>query len=345
MNSSQSGASRPNASARQTGSFGAIALAAYEPDEPLFVRQLQSIQAQTHADFVCLISVDGNSEQVEEMVRRACGKDERFRVLGYGHRLGFHHNFERALKEVPMDARWVALSDQDDYWYPEKLSAMLPYLDDVALVSAQARVVSPELSAIDADLAKGTLTDRKNVPAADLIANNQVTGSSCVFRRELLELALPFPSMKTPSQYHDHWIGLCALAMGGITVKDFVLQDYIQHGSNVVGESRQSLFSSIHNTFRLVRHYEGDTTIQSLCRLVYKTGLGWRRLMADALSQRLTSSGKAVPSDLADALQVNANPRRGRLARLLFKGMLSGNVPPMRVLEILLGVFVRRWAD
>lgn len=29
-------------------SFGAIALAAYQPDEPMFARQLRSIQAQTH---------------------------------------------------------------------------------------------------------------------------------------------------------------------------------------------------------------------------------------------------------------------------------------------------------
>jgi glycosyltransferase involved in cell wall biosynthesis len=327
------------------GTFGVIALAAYEPDEPMFARQLLSIKSQTHTDFVCLISVDGKHERVESMVQRACGEDQRFRVLGYDSRLGFHHNFERALKEIPLEARWVALSDQDDYWYPEKVAALLPYLDEAALVTGQARVVSAEISATDLDPTSGSLTDRKNVPAADLIANNQVTGSLCIFRREVLDLALPFPTMGTPSQYHDHWIGLCALAMGGITVKDLVLQDYIQHGGNVVGESRQSLVKSIRNTFRFVRRYEGDAKPSSVCRIIYKTGLGWRSLMATTLSERLVVRRQAISSDLEDALAVYGVPRRGRLVRLLVKGMRNKNVPPMRVLEILMGCAVQRWAD
>lgn len=327
-----------------TGTFGAIALAAYEPDEPLFARQLLSIQSQTHADFVCLISVDGNFERTEKMVNEICGGDERFVVLGYSNRLGFHHNFERALNKVPAEARWVALSDQDDYWYPNKISTLLPYLDDAALVTGQARVVSAEISSSDPRPDRGRLTDRKRVPAADLIANNQVTGSLCIFRREVLELALPFPSMKTPSQFHDHWIGLCASAMGGIAVKELVLQDYIQHGGNVVGESRQSFIGSIRNTFRLVRRYEGNAKPSSVCRIVYKSGLGWRSFIAVSLTERLKARGLTVPVELGEALSIYGAPRRARMISLLFTGMRNKNVPPMRVMEILLGAAVMRWA-
>lgn len=333
---------QPAATDNYAGSFGAVALAAYEPNEQMFARQLQSIQSQTHSAFVCLISVDGNFEQVDAMVRRACGEDERFRVLGYDTRLGFHHNFERALKEVPADARWVALSDQDDYWYPEKLAALLPHLDNAALVTGQARVVSAEISYEDLDPAKGRLTDRKSVGAADLIANNQVTGSLCVFRREVLDLALPFPSLATPSQYHDHWIGLCALAMGGVSVEGLVLQDYIQHGGNVVGESRQHLLTSIRNTFRFVRRYEGHTSPRSVCRIVYKTGFGWRELMAHTLKDRLAGAA-SMRADLDDALSVYGSPKPLRLVRLLVTGMLNKNVSPVRVLEILLGMLVKPW--
>ncbi|TLM85734.1 glycosyltransferase [Pseudarthrobacter sp. NamE2] len=311
----------------------------------MFARQLQSIQAQTHTQFVCLISVDGNPEPVRAMVRRACGQDDRFRVLGYENRLGFHHNFERALKEVPAEARWVALSDQDDYWYSEKLSTLLPQLDETALVTGQARVVSPEISATDRDPTKGNLTDRRSVGAADLIANNQVTGSLCVFRREVLNLALPFPSMPTPAQYHDHWIGICALAVGGVKVQNLVLQDYIQHGGNVVGESRQRLLSSIRNTFRFVRRYEGNASPRSICRIIYKTGLGWRQLMAQTLRDRLALRGIPPLDGLEHALAVYSRPHCAALIRLLIRGMRGGNVPPMRVLEILMGAALRRWGS
>lgn len=331
--------------ARVAGTFGAVALAAYEPDKPMFARQLLSIQSQTHADFVCLISVDGNVERTRKMVREICGDDKRFVVLGYNSRLGFHHNFERALKEVPIEARWVALSDQDDYWYPEKIKTLLPYLDEASLVTGQARVVSAEISSKGPDPAIGRITDRKHVPPADLIANNQVTGSLCIFRRELLELALPFPSMSTPAQYHDHWIGLCSLAMDGIAVHDSVVQDYIQHGGNVVGESHQTLLGSIRNTFRLVRGYEGDARPSSVCKIVYKTGLGWRSLMADSLSDRLKARRLSVSSEFEEALSIYGTPRRMRLIHSLLSGMRKKNVPPMRVLEIVLGAAIKQWAN
>jgi glycosyltransferase involved in cell wall biosynthesis len=325
-------------------SFGAIALAAYQPDEPMFARQLRSIQAQTHKNFVCLISVDGDYQRVAAMVQRACGDDERFRVLGFEDRLGFHHNFERALKAVPEDARWVALSDQDDYWYPEKLESLLPGLAGAALVTGQARVVPPDVSATDQDPTKGRLTDRKSVGAADLIANNQVTGSLCVFRREVLDLALPFPSLATPSQYHDHWIGLCALASGGITIKDVVLQDYIQHSHNVVGESRQSLPTSVRNTLRFVKRYEGSTSPRSICRIIYKTGLGWRTLMAKTLLDRMGPDTPGRPADLPGSLRTYAHPRMFPLVRLIISGSRNGNVSNMRAFEILLSVVLRRFA-
>lgn len=323
---------------RHEGTFGAVALAAYQPDESMFARQLKSIQDQTHKDFVCIISVDGDYAAVEAMVRRACGDDTRFHVLGYESRLGFHHNFERALQAVPEAAQWVALSDQDDFWYPEKLEALIPHLDQSALVTGQARVVTPEASTAGRKSEGGTVTGRRNVDAADFIANNQVTGSLCVFRRELLEVALPFPSIAAPSQYHDHWIGLCALAFGGVSIQDVVVQDYIQHSGNVVGEARQSLPGSIRNTLRFVKRYEGSTTPRSIGRIIYKTGLGWRTLMARTLLERSGPSVESACPGLIDALGTYAQPRALRLLRSLVGGMLRKNVSPIRAMEIFLGL-------
>lgn len=75
--------------------FGIVAMAAYRPPEKLFKRQLLSIQRQTYTDFRCLISVDGDHEEVAGMVRRICGDDDRFAVIGFDDRLGFYGNFER----------------------------------------------------------------------------------------------------------------------------------------------------------------------------------------------------------------------------------------------------------
>lgn len=157
-------------------------------------------------------------------------------------------------------------------------------------------------------------------------------------------MALPFPSLAAPSQYHDHWIGLCALACGGISIQDEVLQDYIQHGANVVGESRQSLSTSVRNTVRFVKRYEGNASVLSICRIIYKTGLGWRTLMARTLLERVEPDRLGVLTDLGDSLHLYAFPRMVPLLRLIFTGVRSNNVSPVRGLEILLGVVIRRFA-
>jgi len=341
MTASPQGPELSSTSGSYTGSFGVVALAAYRPDESLFERQLQSIQAQSHANFECLITVDGDPAIVRELVAKICGDDDRFRVLGFEERLGFHLNFERVLKVVPTGARWIALSDQDDYWYPDKIATLLPFLAEADLVTGQARVVSTRIG--DGFHPESVRTSRRNVPAADMIATNQATGSMCVFRTELLALALPFPQLGTPSQYHDHWLGLCALAGGGILIRDSVLQDYIQHEGNVVGESSQALSRSVRNTLKIVRRFEPNASVASISRLIYKTGLCWRTLMATTLLSRLRESERTAPEDVTTALRMYASPKSIQIVSSLAKGVARRNVSPVRFLEIALGVLIRPW--
>jgi hypothetical protein len=70
---------------------------------------------------------------------------------------------------------------------------------------------------------------------ASLLVANTVTGASALFRREVAELALPFPD--TPGiDFHDHWIALVALAAGKLTYVDRPLYDYVQHEAAILGK-------------------------------------------------------------------------------------------------------------
>ena len=67
---------------------------------------------------------------MRRLVAEIVGDDPRFEVIGWDDNLGFYLNFERLLLAVPDDAAWVALSDQDDRWYPDKLERLVPLLDE-----------------------------------------------------------------------------------------------------------------------------------------------------------------------------------------------------------------------
>ncbi len=57
-----------------------------------------------------------------------------------------------------------------------------------------------------------------------------------MFRREVIDHALPFPA--GPGwDFHDHWLALVAMALGDVAYVDRPLYDYVQHPGAVLGRA------------------------------------------------------------------------------------------------------------
>ena len=207
-------------------------MATYNPPAELLTRQLDSIRAQTHGNWVCVISDDGSAPEAYARLQAAVAGDRRFVLSRSSRRRGFYRNFERALALVAGQADYVALADQDDAWRPDKLAVLLAEIGDAQLVYSDARVV-----ASDGRLISETWWDQRRNNHTDLLSllvANSVTGAASLLRRELLDYALPFP----PAQFvhfHDHWLGLVGLSLGGIAYVPQPLYDYVQHGEAFLG--------------------------------------------------------------------------------------------------------------
>lgn len=215
-----------------TGRAVAICMATHEPPVELFRRQIESIREQTHDDWVCLISDDASSPEALRSIREVLGDDERFAISTSDRRLGFYGNFERALSMAPPDADFVALSDQDDRWRPDKLAKLLDGRGNARLVYSDMRIVEP-----GGEVASDTYWSfRRNnfTDFASLLVANTVTGAASLFERSLLADVLPFPPRQGNS-YHDHWIAEVALALGELSYVDEPLHDYVQHGASAIG--------------------------------------------------------------------------------------------------------------
>ncbi len=222
----------PEATPARRTSRISICMATYEPPPKLFQRQIESIVAQTEDDWICLIHDDSSNAAVTELV----AGDERFVAVRGERRLGAYGNFAAAMGMVGESAQYVALADQDDVWHPDKLAR----LGD-ALERSDARLAFSDMRIVEADGAVRSSTywtsRRPNHDNfSSLLLGNSVTGAASMFRRELLDDALPLPP-KFGNLYHDHWLALVAAATGGIAYIDAPLYDYVQHGGAVIGHA------------------------------------------------------------------------------------------------------------
>ncbi len=225
----------------------AICMATFNPPQALLSAQIDSIKAQTHRNWVCVISDDCSTSERYAAIRDAVGDDPRFVLSRCPRRLGFYRNFERALTLAPADAEYVAMADQDDSWHADKLTALMAELGTGQLVYSDARVVSR-----DGRLISDTwwnLRRNNHSSLLSLLVANAVTGAASLLRRDVLDYALPFPPAQF-AHFHDHWIGLVALALGEIEFVDRPLYDYVQHGDASLGHAAANEMTSLRDRLR-----------------------------------------------------------------------------------------------
>ena len=213
----------------------AICMATFQPDPAFLAHQLDSIRAQKHTNWVCVIADDASGDDHVATIRRLVDGDDRFVVVAHEVNVGFYRNFERALTHVPADADLVALSDQDDVWDPDKIDTLVDRFEDPAVTLAYA-----DMRLIDTDdhvVAPSFWRHRTNQwqDLDSLLLLNTVTGAACMVRADVVrEQVLPFPP-GTPSAFHDQWIAAVSLAAGRIEFVDRPLHSYRQHGEAVTG--------------------------------------------------------------------------------------------------------------
>ena len=248
-----------------------ICMATYNPNSEYFQRQIESIIAQDFRNWICLICDDNSSALAKDSIKSTIKDDPRFFLIENDRNAGFYGNFARCLELVPAHASFVAFADQDDIWYPQKLSASLKaFAAGTMLVYCDMKIVDKDRNV----LCPTYWQKRKNYYEAkdiDLLTlANTVTGAASVFRRELLDLALPFPP-RYGNVFHDQWLAIMAAGNGGIRYIDEPLYEYVQYNNNIIGHinfGRQSSFAIVRDYIRQAyisqKQYKGFFNIMLL---------------------------------------------------------------------------------
>ena len=263
--------------------------------------QLQSIIHQQGVDIAIYVSDDMSSDKTLDMIQQVANTHPQISLLpGKRHFGSAAKNFFRLIKEVDLDQfAYIALSDQDDIWHPEKLKCA------VDLIQTQnIDAYSSNITAFWPD-GKKQLIDKAQ-PQKNYDFMFESAGPGCTFvlsqalAKALKDVLIKQESLLSEVALHDWLIYAFARSNG---FKWFIDPTpslmYRQHANNVVGANtglmafkarlqkmRQGWYSTqIINIARTLGYADAEP-IKRLCRLSL-TDRGYLALNVHQFRRRL----------------------------------------------------------
>ncbi len=190
-------------------------------------KQLESIFSQTIQPDEIIISDDNSNDDTISIINSHI-KDSnlKIRIFKNDRTLGYGKNFEIAITKANCD--YIFFSDQDDYWFPEKIETVLK--------------ISKENSGKLIFINDAVITDKNLVPSGVTKIEQYINSGmslahfsqGCCFtiKKELKKMILPIPNFYDS---HDNWINKISNALNAATIIYKPLQYYRMHDENVSG--------------------------------------------------------------------------------------------------------------
>ena len=205
--------------------------------------QLLSILNQSRLPIEVIVSDDASTDDTIAIVRKVFAGQAsvvpKLRILTNSVALGVSKNFEQAVGACAGEI--IALSDQDDVWVSDRvelMSAEFATRPELGLLFTDARLVDADGQPLAVSLFQALEISESELDLVTrgfsfdtLLRRNLATGATIMFRRLLLQQALPFPSVWV----HDEWLALIASVVSTVGCLRARLVDYRQHGANQIG--------------------------------------------------------------------------------------------------------------
>lgn len=204
--------------------------------------QLCSISLQTYKNWRIITRDDSSSDDTVNIIKRwkSILNDKLLVIDGGEISLGVNRSFSLLMERSEAD--YIMFCDQDDYWFPDKISKSFDLLTDVEkkfgksypiLVCCDLEIVNQDLELIF----KSFWKLRKDDPILlndyeKLIAQSVVTGNTMILNKAAVNVSLP---IKTDFFLYDQWISIKVAYYGQVFFLPECLVKYRQHSDNVLG--------------------------------------------------------------------------------------------------------------
>lgn len=203
---------------------------AYYNGEQFLEEQVVSILSELNESDELLVIDDASSDQSTEVMQTFV--DERIKRFSNLENLGVCASFASILAKAKTD--YLILADQDDIWAQGRVRSLISALEkenSMLAVGTQAVIDKsgqPQKNIFYVPRFSGRrrfLSDAFEV----MTGTSPFYGCCMAFRKDLLDLALPFPAK---IESHDLWLALCASHLGGTVQTEEVVTHRRVHGAN-----------------------------------------------------------------------------------------------------------------
>lgn len=201
-----------------------IALCSYNGEKYL-VEQLDSILGQTYSNIEIVIVDDCSTDSTTDIINTYIGHNSNIKMYVNSCNMGVNRNFEKALAHC--SGQYIAISDQDDIWLPNKLMEAYLHIGDSLMIYSNSALMDAEGNDLNRRMyKKGILYQGDDTRS--LFINNCVAGHTILFKAPLLKQVLPIPQ----HTHYDWWIPFIAANRGKITFLNGVFTLHRIHLNN-----------------------------------------------------------------------------------------------------------------
>jgi glycosyltransferase involved in cell wall biosynthesis len=193
--------------------------------------QLDSILTQTYPNIEIIIVDDNSTDETQQILHQYAATNNNIKIHINSTNLGYVKNFEKGMLLATGD--FIAPSDQDDIWLPDKLSILMHERGDHVIVYCNSELIDEQNKKIGKKL-----SDIKRLVSYDdcltYAIGNAAAGHAMLFPRSLVAECVPLPTMIP----HDYWLGFVATFTSPLKYIDTPLVLYRQHDANVFGAAK-----------------------------------------------------------------------------------------------------------
>jgi glycosyltransferase involved in cell wall biosynthesis len=197
--------------------------------------QLESISNQNTADLYLIVNDDGSTDNTMQILSYWKMKGL-IKELHTSNRIGADASFMKLLK-LAKYFDYVAFSDQDDLWEPNKL-----YTLQSKIQGEEPTLVFCNRNYINADNEIISTRSHKIRPSfQNALIENVAPGNTMLMNKSLVDLICALPDDIVG--HYDAWIYLVASGLGKCVYVPEALVNYRLHGDNLVGLRKRNLES------------------------------------------------------------------------------------------------------